>query len=114
MTHNKTATEHRNELLQLGLECNGKVFTLPMQLSPVTISIADHKFAMKVGNNPRIAFPREATSNSVMREALTNLNLRGKRSLGITLEGWDFCDMRSSEKLYQTLTSIENEYRRLL
>ncbi|WP_318433394.1 hypothetical protein [Photobacterium leiognathi] len=111
----KKAKDYRDELLDLGLECNDRVFTLPEQLCrEVSIRIADQKYAYSVGNNPRIAFTREAPKNQLLCQALSNLNLKGKTNLGITLENYDFLDKRSAEDLAAVLVMVENEYRSLI
>ena len=110
----KTISDYKNELLSLGLVVNERRFTFPDMLAPVSINLADDKFVRKVGRNPRIAFPKSAVEDQTLRLALKNLGLVGKRSLGITLVGWDFCDKRSSQELYDQMFDIENEYRRLI
>ncbi|MGX1927172.1 hypothetical protein ACUALS_18725 [Vibrio sp. NH-7] len=111
----KTTSDYRNDLVALGLECEGRVFTLPKQFcSDVSIRIADSKFAARVGNSPRIAFTRNAPKNQILCKALSNLNLKGKSNLGITLTDYDFLDKRTADELVEVLISIENEYRSLL
>lgn len=107
----KTKPEWRDELLGLGLKNNGLAFKIEAAISPIYLSIADNSFSERFGNNPRVTIPRSAEQDNDFITACEQSNLKLITNAGLTIEGYDFLDKRTSQELVKFLVDFEHAYR---
>lgn len=108
----KTRQEWIDELLAFGLTTaySGTCFGIPQQTNPLIISLADDKYAHRVGYNPRIYVPRMAAEDKSFMGVVSDNKIVVTKSLGYSIKGYDFHDNRSVSELGSFLVWFEKEY----
>lgn len=109
----KSRSQWAKELNEFGLKGDSSVFKFRNQITPMSIVLADKKFIDRCGENPRIAIEKCALSDEVFKKVKDELGLIGKKSLGLTFEGFDFEDQRSTKELGSFLHHFETRYRQI-
>ncbi|HDY7732567.1 TPA: hypothetical protein RQK28_000682 [Vibrio vulnificus] len=102
--------EWRNELVALGLKEKNRMFTIPGQTAPIAITLATLDYQQRCGTNPRLTLFNKALSDAVLVSILEKYELEVKKSLGSTIKGYDFSDVKPSETLAKVLAVIVQEY----
>ncbi len=108
----KSREEWIDELLAFGLTTtyNGNCFGIPRQANPLNISLADDKYAPRVGYNPRIYVPRVAANDKTFMKIISDKKINVVNNFGHTFKGYDFQDRRSVAELGSFLVWFEKEY----
>jgi hypothetical protein len=107
----KKKEDWRDELIGAGLVNSGLSFRIPNSKAPLYLAIADENFRERFGNAPRVTIPKSAGLDQYFRAVCEQYNLKVIRNCGITIEGYDFLDNKTSQELVSFLGGFEKAYR---